>query len=108
MTIPAEILDDLPTPCLIVDAQAADRNIQRAAACVRDRDVRLRPHFKAHKCTTLMRRQLAAPGCEGVTCQTSWEAFTLARAGFGDILVAARSWTLMLVRSWLPQPTLPR
>lgn len=89
MTIPTKVLVDLPTPCLIIDAQAAERNIQRAAACVRDRHVRLRPHFKAHKCTRLMRRQLAVAGCAGVTCQTSWEALTLARSGFGDILVAA-------------------
>jgi D-serine deaminase-like pyridoxal phosphate-dependent protein len=89
VTFPAGVLGDLPTPCLIVDAQAAERNIQRAAACVRDRGIRLRPHFKAHKCTTLIRRQLGAPGCAGVTCQTSWEALTLARAGFRDILVAA-------------------
>jgi len=89
LTIPAEVLAGLPTPCLIIDTQAAERNIQRAAACVRDREVRLRPHFKAHKCTRLMRQQLAAAGCAGVTCQTSWEALTLARSGFGDVLVAA-------------------
>ena len=50
--------------------------------------VRLRPHFKAHKCSRLLARQLAAGGCVGVTCATAWEAEVLARAGFDDILVA--------------------
>jgi D-serine deaminase-like pyridoxal phosphate-dependent protein len=77
-----------PSPALIVDLAAADRNIERAAATFRDGPVRLRPHFKAHKCTTLMRRQLDGGGCCGVTCATAWEARVLAEAGFDDVLVA--------------------
>ena len=88
MIIPPDVLAELPTPCLVVDVAAPERNIGRAAEFCRGRDVALRPHYKAHKCTALMRRQLAGGGCAGVTCQTSWEALTLARAGFGDILVA--------------------
>jgi D-serine deaminase-like pyridoxal phosphate-dependent protein len=72
----------LATPALVVDAAAADRNIAAA-------DVRLRPHFKAHKCPQLMRRQLAGGDCSGVTCATAWEAEVAARAGLhDDILVA--------------------
>jgi D-serine deaminase-like pyridoxal phosphate-dependent protein len=47
---------DLATPALVVDAAAVDRNIARAAAYFAGRDTRLRPHFKAHKCTEMMRR----------------------------------------------------
>jgi D-serine deaminase-like pyridoxal phosphate-dependent protein len=82
------VLDQLPTPCLVVDSAAASRNIQRCAAFFSGQLAALRPHFKAHKCTTLMRQQLAAGGCAGVACQTSWEALVLARAGFPDILIA--------------------
>jgi len=72
----------LATPALVVDAAAADRNIAAA-------DVRLRPHFKAHKRPQLMRRQLAGGDCTGVTCATAWEAEVAARAGLhDDILVA--------------------
>jgi len=72
----------LATPALVVDAAAADRNIAAA-------DVRLRPHFKAHKCPQLMRRQLAGGDCSGVTCATAWEAEVAARACLhDDILVA--------------------
>jgi D-threonine aldolase len=86
--VPPSVLDRLPTPCLVVDSAAAGRNIQRCAAFFAGQRAALRPHFKAHKCTTLMRQQLAAGGCVGVACQTSWEALVLARAGFPDILIA--------------------
>jgi 3-hydroxy-D-aspartate aldolase len=86
--LPPGLLARLPTPCLLVDLAAADRNIAAAARLLRGTGVRLRPHFKAHKCTELMRRQLRAEGCHGVTCQTAGEAVALAAAGFSDILVA--------------------
>ncbi len=86
--LPSSVLSQLPTPCMVVDAAAASRNIQRCAAFFAGQRAALRPHFKAHKCTTLMRQQLAAGGCAGVACQTSWEALVLARAGFGDVLIA--------------------
>ena len=86
--LPSSALDQLLTPCLVVDVPAASRNIDRCAAFFYGQQAALRPHFKAHKCTTLMRQQLAAGGCAGVACQTSWEAVVLARAGFEDILIA--------------------
>lgn len=74
----------LPSPALLVDVAAADRNVARAA----EAGIRVRPHFKAHKCTTLLRRQLAAANAEGVTCATAHEAGVLTAADFGDVLVA--------------------
>jgi D-serine deaminase-like pyridoxal phosphate-dependent protein len=76
----------IPTPFLLVDVEAMERNIARAARLARG--VGLRPHFKAHKCTRILERQLAAGGCSGVTCATAAEAKILAEAGFPDILVA--------------------
>jgi D-threonine aldolase len=67
------------TPALVVDVAAADRNIARVA------HLPVRPHLKAHKCTTLLRRQLTG---HGVTCATAFEALVLARAGFDDVLLA--------------------
>ena len=72
----------LATPALVVDLVAADRNIAAAG-------VRLRPHFKAHKCPELMRRQLAGGDCTGVTCATAWEAEVAAREGLHDDLLVA-------------------
>jgi D-serine deaminase-like pyridoxal phosphate-dependent protein len=85
---PQEVLDEVPTPCLLVDVAAANRNIARAADYFSRRQVKLRPHFKAHKCTQLLKKQLEAGGCVGVTCATAAEAMVLADHGFTDVLVA--------------------
>jgi D-threonine aldolase len=79
-----DVLAQLPTPCLIIDVAAADRNIARAEL-IRG-SMGLRPHFKAHKCTRLLQRQIPPGG--GVTCATAYEAVRLADAGFHDILIA--------------------
>ncbi len=86
--IPEAVLRGLPSPCLVVDLAACDRNIAAVAAYFRGRTTKLRPHFKAHKCTSLMARQIAAGNCSGVTCATAQEAEVLANAGFDDVLVA--------------------
>jgi D-serine deaminase-like pyridoxal phosphate-dependent protein len=89
VSVPDSVLAALPTPSLLVDLAAADRNIEVLAKYFRGSTrAQLRPHFKAHKCTELMRRQLAAGGCVGVTCATAQEALVLAEAGFSDILLA--------------------
>lgn len=88
LSIPTEALAELPTPCLVVDVGAVDRNIAAAEAIAQRGDIALRPHFKAHRCTTLLARQLASGVPSGVTCQTVGEAIVLARAGVPDILVA--------------------
>ena len=59
-----------PTPALIVDVAALDRNIARMAAFFAGGPCRLRPHFKAHKTPEIARRQLAAGSCVGLTCAT--------------------------------------
>jgi D-serine deaminase-like pyridoxal phosphate-dependent protein len=82
------LADLLPTPCLVVDLAACERNIERAAQHFHGTKAKLRPHFKAHKCVELMRRQLAAGSCVGATCATAAEAEVLAEHGFDDILLA--------------------
>src|SRR3954454_15322458 len=72
----------LATPALVADLAAAERNIAAAA-------VRLRPHFKAHKCPELMRRQLAGGDTTGVTCATAFEAEVAAKAGLHEDLLVA-------------------
>jgi D-serine deaminase-like pyridoxal phosphate-dependent protein len=80
-------LCDIPTPALIVDAAALDRNITRMAAFFASGPCRLRPHFKAHKTLEIARRQLAAGSCTGLTCATVSEAEVAARL-CNDILIA--------------------
>jgi 3-hydroxy-D-aspartate aldolase len=87
-SLPADVAALLPTPCMLVDVAACERNITRAARYFESTHAKLRPHFKAHKCTKLLARQVAAGGCVGVTCATAMEAEVLADNGFADILVA--------------------
>lgn len=86
--IPRDVIDALPSPSLVIDVPTADRNIAIAADVLNERGLGLRPHFKAHKCVPLLRRQLATGFVTGVTCATGAEADVLARNGFTDILVA--------------------
>jgi D-threonine aldolase len=77
---------DLPTPALVVDVAALDHNIGvMAAALPGDR---LRPHVKAHKCTSLARRQAEA-GHRGFTCATIRECEGMVAAGLGADLMLA-------------------
>jgi D-serine deaminase-like pyridoxal phosphate-dependent protein len=80
-------LSEIPTPALIVDVAALDRNIARMAAFFAAGPCRLRPHFKAHKTPEIARRQLAAGSCVGITCATVAEA-EVAAALCDDLLIA--------------------
>ena len=76
----------LPTPALVVDGPALDRNLAAMAAVLPGE--RLRPHVKAHKTTALAQRQ-AAVGHLGFTCATIREVEGMAAAGLGhDLLLA--------------------
>ena len=81
-------LDALPTPALVVDIEALDDNLRRLADYFADRPCRIRPHFKSHKCIALIRRQLAAGSCSGVTCAKLSEAEQLVAGGLEDVLIA--------------------
>jgi D-threonine aldolase len=86
VSLEALLAADVPTPALVVDRAALHRNL---AAPTLPEGVRLRPHFKAHKCTALIARQLKAVPCAGVTCATAWEAEVVAEALPGtDVLIA--------------------
>ena len=86
--ISAQLLAEVPTPSLIVDLGIVDSNIRVARELLLGSSVELRPHFKAHKCTELLWRQLRLGGCRGVTCQTAFEALVLAQRGFADVVVS--------------------
>ena len=62
-------------------------NIDGMAEFFREGDVKLRPHFKAHKTLEIARRQLAAGSCTGLTCATVAEAEAVADI-CDDILIA--------------------
>jgi D-threonine aldolase len=80
---------DLPTPSLIVDADALEHNLSTMAA-IRP-GPKLRPHVKAHKCTSLAGEQ-ARHGHRSFTCATPREVLGMVDAGLGyDLLLANES-----------------
>jgi D-serine deaminase-like pyridoxal phosphate-dependent protein len=82
-------LAEIPTPALLVDVAAMERNIRRMAEFYAGSGAKLRPHFKAHKTPEIARRQLAAGSCTGLTCQTVGEAEVIARERLtNDVLIS--------------------
>jgi len=79
-------VQDLPTPALVVDLGAFDRNVATMAA--RWPGTSLRPHVKAFKSTALARR-LAEAGHTGFCCATVREVVGMAEAGLGEDLLLA-------------------
>jgi len=81
------MLDDLPTPSLILDLDRLERNCDRMIRRAAELGVRLRPHMKTAKSADVGRlatRERAV----GVTVSTLAEAEYFAQAGFRDITYA--------------------
>ena len=80
-------LDELPTPCLVLDRTRLKDNADRMAGRMTDLGVRLRPHMKTAKSADVA--QLATAGhFGGITVSTVAEARYFAEHGFSDILYA--------------------
>ncbi|MDX8457996.1 DSD1 family PLP-dependent enzyme [Mesorhizobium humile] len=83
----ARRLDDLETPCLILDADRMDRNIVRLRERLVPLGVSLRPHLKTAKSIEVARRVMTTR--EGpATVSTLREARLFANAGVRDIIYA--------------------
>ncbi|MGA2655954.1 MAG: DSD1 family PLP-dependent enzyme [Verrucomicrobiota bacterium] len=78
---------ELVTPALILDLDAARRNIATMAERMSRLKARLRPHVKVQKSAELAKLQIAA-GAIGVCTATVWEAIVMSRAGIKDVLIA--------------------
>lgn len=77
---------ELTTPALLVEGSVLQSNLAEMASALPG--ARLRPHVKAHKCTSLAHLQ-AEYGHHGFTCATIAEAEAMATAGLGDDLLLA-------------------
>ncbi|QKG18643.1 alanine racemase [Actinomadura verrucosospora] len=80
------LIDELQTPALLVERTALRHNLDTMSAALPG--PRLRPHVKAHKCTSLARLQ-HANGHPGFTCATIREVEAMAAAGLGEDLLLA-------------------
>jgi D-serine deaminase-like pyridoxal phosphate-dependent protein len=83
---PGDPAGAIDTPALVLDLEAFERNLQRMAAALRGRPVRLRAHAKAHKCPEIALRQVAL-GAVGICCQKVSEAAVFVEAGLKDVLI---------------------
>jgi len=79
-------VQDVPTPALLLDLAAAERNITRMATALQTMPAEIRPHIKLHKSAELAARQVAA-GAIGLSTATVWEAVALAWAGLDNLFV---------------------
>ena len=80
-------LDDLPTPCLLLDLPALRRNLAMLRAAVaRHPGLQLRPHLKTAKSRAVA--ELAAPGFAPITVSTLAEARYFAEGGWRDQIYA--------------------
>ena len=88
---PPRLPDLLDTPCLLVDLDVLDANLEAMAAELGRREIALRPHVKTHSAGAVARRQIAA-GARGVTAATIGMAEALVRAGIDDVFIASAVW----------------
>lgn len=79
-------IDQLDTPCVLVDLDRAEANLQRAQDYADAHGLRLRPHIKTHKLPRFAKRQVGL-GAVGITCQKLGEAEVMADAGLDDIFL---------------------
>lgn len=80
-------INNLQTPALIVEMDIFNKNTAIMKDFLENTNMKLRPHYKTHKCTTLAHLQIAA-GAKGISCAKLGEAEDLADAGIENILIA--------------------
>jgi D-serine deaminase-like pyridoxal phosphate-dependent protein len=84
---PDQRIDDLPTPCLILDRRILTTNIDRMGRRVRELGIRLRPHVKTPKSIDVVRLVLD-DNVEGIAVSTLREATYFFENGITDIFYA--------------------
>ena len=78
----------IPTPALVIDLDALERNISAMAAFAARAGRHLRPHVKTHKCVAIARLQIAA-GAVGVSCATLDELAAMVLGGVPGLLLTS-------------------
>lgn len=82
-----EFIEQLETPCLVIDMACVKRNIDRMQQAASAGDCALRPHIKTHKMPLFAHMQIEA-GAAGITCAKVSEAEVMAEGGIDDIFIA--------------------
>ena len=80
-------ISGLATPALIADVNTLKANAEAMRRVLENSSLKLRPHFKSHKCASIAKWQISC-GAIGMTCAKLSEAEDLCDAGVEDILIA--------------------
>ena len=78
---------DIETPALILDRKILMKNVHTMNALLAPTSLKLRPHYKSHKCAALAHLQIEN-GAVGMTCAKLGEAIDLVDSGIEDVLIA--------------------
>jgi D-serine deaminase-like pyridoxal phosphate-dependent protein len=82
----SQSINDLDTPCVLVDLDRVETNIRAFQQHCDELGLKHRPHIKTHKLAEFARLQIKA-GAVGITCQKLGEAEVMADAGITDIFL---------------------
>ncbi len=81
-------VEDLDTPCLLIDLDALEHNLGTIADAYHDTACKLRPHAKNTKCPMIAHMQIRAGGTVGGVCTAKVaEAEVMVEGGILDILI---------------------
>ena len=80
-------IEGIQTPALIVDEKIYRENAEKMTKLLDGKKLKLRPHYKSHKCSAIAREQVDG-GAIGMTCAKLDEAIDLCDSGIEDILIA--------------------
>ncbi|PKQ05919.1 MAG: threonine aldolase, partial [Alphaproteobacteria bacterium HGW-Alphaproteobacteria-10] len=78
----------IPTPALVLDLDAFERNVARMAEHCKVNGLSIRPHAKTHKSVAIAKAQVAA-GALGVCCAKLGEAEAMAAGGIESIFITS-------------------
>jgi D-serine deaminase-like pyridoxal phosphate-dependent protein len=79
-------IEELDTPCVLIDLDRVEANLERAQEHAEANGYKLRPHTKTHKLPQFAKKQVAR-GAVGITVQKLGEAEVMAEAGLADIFL---------------------
>ena len=87
---PGTPMEDLDTPCLVIDMDALDHNMDVIADCYEGRNSKLRGHAKNHKTPAIAHRQIRRGGTVGGVCAAKVsEAEVMVHGGIPSVFITS-------------------
>ena len=83
-------MTDLDTPCLVIDMDALDNNMDVIADCYEGSSAKLRGHAKNHKTPAIAHRQIRRGGTVGGVCAAKVsEAEVMVHGGIPSVFITS-------------------